>query len=487
MPYGNRVTRMVYYHSPLWAQNLLCTAYGYRHKRSWQGRYFRECLRELQQNQWKSTDEILQLQWLRLKELLRHAYEHVPFYQRQWRDRGIAPGDFRSAEDLRHLPLLDKETLRENAPSFLSHAFRRRELLVSHTSGTTGKQLTLWISRECYEREYSFRWLHYSWCGVAWGARRAHFAGHPVVDPDCRKPPFSRLNRAERTLLFSSQHLSEENLPHYVRELEAFQPEHIEGYPSSLYLLALHIKARGIASLRPRGVGLTSETLLDFQRAAIEQAFGCKAFNWYGNTERAGNITECPHGSLHVQMEHAVTEILDQDGKPAPAGTEGELVVTGLGNFAFPLLRYRTGDLAIPQGGRCPCGRGGPLVERITGRIEDYIVSADGRSFGRLDHIFKDTEFVREAQIVQDRIDHLVFRIVPRAQLSREDESQILRAARERLGSAFRLEIQPVESLPRGPNAKFRFVVNQLSGDEKSSRRLASQGTAHPQGVTREG
>lgn len=474
MSYGNAITRGLYYHSPVWVQNLACTVYGYKHQRLWQGRHFRHWYQVLQQNQWKSPDEVLHFQWTRLKDLLRHAYDHVPYYQRQWREMGIAPEDFKSADDLRILPLLTKDSLRENALHFLSRAFKTSELISSHTSGTTGKQLTLWFSREAYEREYSFRWHHYSWCGVRLGARRAGFAGHPVVAPDHQTPPFSRFNRAEKTLLFSSQHLSEKNLPEYFKELESFRPDLIEGYPSAVYLVAAYLNSQGMHSIRPRGVYLTSETVLDFQRIAIEAAFGCKVFNWYGNTERAGNITECPEGNLHVQMEHAVTEILDPTGLPVGEGEAGEIAVTGLGNFAFPLIRYRTGDTAVAGGKRCSCGRSGPLVNHLEGRIEDYIVSADGRYFGRLDHIFKDTERVREAQIIQDRIDHLVFRIVPRPGFGQEDIDQILSAAHERMGSAFQVEIQLTEMIERGPHAKFRFAVNQVDMQGKP-RHLAPQ------------
>lgn len=481
MSYGNSLTRAAYYHSPVWVQNIFCTAYGYKHRRLWQGGYFRQCYRSLQENQWKSTDEVLHLQWNRLKELLLHAYEHVTYYQQQWKQLGITPHDIKSTEDLRYLPLLEKETVKERAADFVSGAFKKGKLLTSHTSGTTGKQINILVSREAYEREYSFRWHHYSWSGVGFGARRAYLSGHPVVQPDCQSPPFSRINHAERALLCSSQHLSEKNLPHYFREMESFLPEFIEGYPSSVYLLAEYARSHEIRLLRPRGVYVTSETLFDFQRAAIEDAFACKVFNWYGNTERAGNITECPEGSLHIQLEHAVMEILGENGEPAAEGTDGEIAVTGLANFAFPLIRYRVGDVAIPKRGRCSCRRSGPLVERIIGRVEDYVVAADGRHFGRLDHIFKDTEGVKEAQIIQDRIDHLVLRIVARPGFCHTDAAQVLHAARERVGSTFDLDVQVVDKIERGPNAKFRFIVNQLKQQEASVASMERAGVGSPQ------
>jgi phenylacetate-CoA ligase len=450
-------------------QNLACTWYGFRHQRRYRGRYFWETFEALRKEQWLSTDELLHLQWIRLRQVLRHAYNHVPFYRQQWKRLGITPEDIKTPQDFQRLPLLEKETVRQQADSFISQPFRSSELHSAHTSGTSGSQLTIWLSQQAFEREYSFRWLHYSWSGADMPCRMAYFAGHPVVAAGREEPPFSRHNYAESTLLFSSQHLAEKNLPFYIRELRSFSPELIEGYPSSLYLIAAHLRTSGVRDIRPRAVYTTSETLLDFQRDAIGEAFGCKVFNWYGNTERAGNITECAHGELHVQHAHAIAEVLAETGEPVADGKEGHLAFTPLGNFAFPLIRYRVGDVAVPKHGTCACGRGGRLIERIVGRVEDYVISVEGRYFGRLDHIFKDTENVREAQIVQDRLDHVTLRIVPRPEYSSKDAVRIVKEAKARLGESFRIEVKLEEAIERGPTGKFRFIVSQLRPEDKKN------------------
>lgn len=484
MAYGSRLTRSIYDHSPVVFQNLACSWYGRHHRGQYQGEYFWRCFRELQTNQWKSTGDLRQLQWHRLKEILQHAYEYVPFYRKQWSALGLHPQDIKTPDDFQKLPVLDKETVRQNLDSFVSGAFLRRHLHVAHTSGTTGKQLTLWLSQEAYEREYSFRWHHYSWCGAEMGWRIAYFAGHPVVPIERSRPPFSRHNWAENALIFSSYHLSEVNLPNYVKELRSFQPDIIEGYPSSLYLVASYLNSHGIHDIRPKGVYTTSETLFDFQRDAIASGFGATVFNWYGNTERVGNITECPHGKLHVQHAHAYTELIHDSGKPATGGeSECSLVVTGLGNFAFPLIRYQTGDVAIPRVGECTCHRGGELLSCVVGRSEDYVVSPDGRYFGRLDHIFKDTEHVREAQIIQDRPDHVTLRIVPREGYGPKDGPLIVREARARLGNAFHIDLVLVDKIERGSNGKFRFIVSELQSRDRNRAcvpiELSANGQSH--------
>jgi phenylacetate-CoA ligase len=469
MLYGNKLTRKIYYLLPPWGQTLMCTVYGCQHKRRYRGNYFWPCFQALQQNQWKSTDEILHRQWQRLSALLSHAYQYVPFYRVQWKKLDISPKDIRSMGDFRKLPILEKEALHKHCERFLSQAFDKSKLILAHTSGTTGKQLTLFVSQEAYEREYSFRWHHYSWSGTKLGSKLAYLSGHPIIHPDAQRPPFSRTNYSERSLLFSSQHISENNLARYVAELRAFKPDLLEGYPSSIYLLATYMMDRRISNISVNGVYTTSETLFDFQRKAIECAFHCQVFDWYGNTERAGNITQCPAGSLHIQHEHAVTEILDGSNTTLASNDAGFLIFTALGNFAFPLIRYRIGDMAVPRDGACSCGRGGHLLQSITGRVEDYVVGSDGRYFGRLDHIFKDTSRVREAQIVQDRIDHLVFRVVPREGYGAEEASRILSAARARLGSSFHIDIVIVDRMERGPANKFRFVLSRLKPEQRPS------------------
>ena len=188
-------------------------------------------------------------------------------------------------------------------------------------------------------------------------------------------------------MIFSSQHISRDTPPYYIEALRRFQPAMIHGYPSSIYLIAHYLVENNISDIRPKAVFTASETLLDFQRKIIEEAFGCKVFSWYGNTEMVAHATECELGGMHVQLLHSVMEITDEKGNPVGEGVEGIMIGTGLDNWAMPLIRYKVGDVAVPALRRCSCGRGYPLVEKIVGRVEDYVVTPEGRYVGRLDHV----------------------------------------------------------------------------------------------------
>jgi phenylacetate-CoA ligase len=157
-----------------------------------------------------------------------------------------------------------------------------------------------------------------------------------------------------------------------------------------------------------------------------------------------------------------VVEVLRPDGSPATAGEWGELVCTGLINLAMPLIRYRVGDAGIGAVGPCACDLNTSILSSIVGRIEDIVVTPDGRHVGRLDHAFKDMLNVKEAQIIQERVESILVKVVPRDGFGPDDERVILNELRLRLGDAIEIQTQLVDRIPRTATGKFRFVVSRV-------------------------
>jgi phenylacetate-CoA ligase len=364
------------------------------------------------------------------------------------------------------VPLLEKTTVQSHASEFRSVLYagtNSAELI--HTSGTTGKPIDILVASGYLKLEKAYLWLQRDWCGVRPGDRTAYFTGHPIIPLGTRRPPFWAYESSENRTFFSLQHISKDNLPAYAAELVRINPLLVVGYPTAIYLMALHLCDAGIVSVRPRGIFTASETLFPHQRRTIEEAFGCKVLDLYGQSEYCGMIMQCELGSYHVQEDYGVVELVAQNGWPAAFGEIGEIICTGLNNLAMPFIRYRTGDTAVPKAGLCGCRRGGALVERITGRIEDIVVTPDGRLVSRLDFVFKEIAGVREAQLIQEARDYLRVRVVPNHQLADADRACILANLRERLGSQMRLELETVESIPRLPNGKFRYVISKVPLD----------------------
>lgn len=412
-------------------------------------RGFRELLRWTERG---DRGRVLEVQGRFLGALLARATAEVPHY------RGFA------GKALGEFPILRKETVRERKEDLLSRAFSPSDLLHGHTSGTTGSSLTLVWDRNVDVATNAVLWRHREWAGCPFGTRYASLLGRVVVPLARKRPPFWRENRAWNQMLLSSFHMNEENLDAYAGAIASERVEFLEAYPSTAYVLARHLEARG-RTLPLRAVFTSAEPLLETQRESIERAFRCRVFDYLGSAERAIFAGECPeHRGLHLFDEYGVTEVLDDAGNAAPPGAPGRLVVTGLHNFAMPLIRYDLGDVSGIATEPCPCGRPLPLLLPITTKAEDLVVLPDGRfiSASVLTHPFKPMTLVKESQIVQERPDLVRVLLVPRPGYDARDESRLLSALRERLGAGVSVRIEQVREIARGPRGKFRWVISRV-------------------------
>jgi phenylacetate-CoA ligase len=146
-------------------------------------------------------------------------------------------------------------------------------------------------------------------------------------------------------------------------------------------------------------------------------------------------------------------------------------------NEAMPLVRYTVGDrgsLGAAEGPACPCRRTLPLLAGVEGRVDDVIVTPDGRRIGRLDPVFKGDMPIREAQIVQDTLDRLVVRIVPAAGYTARTGDEVRARLRDRVGD-MRIEIETLEAIPRTANGKFRAVVSNVAVRGSAATRTTPQ------------
>lgn len=459
MAYGSSFARSLYYSSPRMFRDVVASIYGLRERRERYGAEFYRALAFLEKAQWWDNDALAAFQQGEVQRFLESAVNHAPYYRNR--------EQYQDWRDIAALPLLSKQEVRVHATELYSSVSLKRR--TGQTSGTTGTPLRFPVSLECFQREYAFRALHYSWGHVSLHGKEkiGIIAGHPVSSPEQTHPPFWVHDHANNWLLMSSYHLTQRNLRLYVQQLERFQPVLLGGYPSSIYLLAAAYEKYGQVPIQLRAVFTGSETLYPYQRELIERAFGVKAFNWYGNSEMCANIVECERGEMHLKLEHSYVEVLDNKDRQCQPGETGRLVCTGFGNYAFPLIRYEVGDVVtLSPATRSLCGRGGILVSEVIGREEEYVFTPDGRIVGRLDHLFKEMENVVEAQLQQDVVDELIVRIVKAPGFTAADETRILTEARQRLGDAIRVRTEYIENIPRGRNGKYRFIISSIDQRE---------------------
>lgn len=416
------------------------------------GAKFRRYLEFLNHSQNWSADQLRHYQHQQFQSLLHFALRTVPYYQQR-------QSAYRSPQ-VEDLPLLTKAELRQHNPEFVSRKFWRPLLIKAFTSGTTGTPLKLWRSWDSVIRENAFLIRHWQWGGYTPGAPRVFLRGDMPVPAHQSRPPFWKFIPPLNMLVMSSYHLSPQNIPHYIDKLREFRPHLIQAYPSSIYLLAHYVLEHGITDLRVPLIVTSSETLLDYQRTAIVQAFSCRLFDHYGNAERNVLIGTCEHGNYHIFSDYALVELL-----PTANPDEFELVGTGFINHAMPLIRYCTGDTVVVDAEcsqPCPCGRHFPRIKSIIGRIEDYLVLPDGRKIGRLDHIFKGLGHIVESQIIQNADYSVVIKVVTAPGYSPRIEQALLANFRQRVGQELPLRLEYVSSIPRTAQGKFRAVISHV-------------------------
>jgi phenylacetate-CoA ligase len=454
----------LYWRLPVFLQEAALQAYaGYLDSRYY-GQGYEGWRRRFQAWQ-RRPDEIEAWQSERIRYLVHLAATKVPFYKASW--RGADWRQVRSPEDLKLLPTLAKQSIRQNESSFIVEGFERRKLWLEKTSGTTGTALRIYWPMAMLPQwwalvEVAIRNV----AGVGQQMPRATMAGRPVVRGDVKKPPYWRYNRRWRQLYLSAYHVSEASAAEYVRAIREHGSEWITGYGSGIAALAENALRSGLPALPLRAAIVSGDTLFPGMRASIEKFFACKCFDSYGQCEGVCMAMECPQGRMHVIPAAGVWEILREDGSPCAPGESGEIVATGLLNDAMPLIRYRSGDYAAwAEEQHCTCGNPYRIVTSLEGRVDDYLVTASGRKIGRLAG-FRQSPGIHSAQLVQDAFDHAFLLVRPGMQYRYKDALVVRQDILSRV-EGLKLDIVEVSEIPKTPQGKSVSVVRLLEHPDR--------------------
>jgi len=425
----------------------------------------------LKKTQWFSREEIERLQQKNLRITLKHAYETVPYYRRVFRERGLSPYDIKCATDLVKLPVLTKSDIRKNFWELVSHAYPRSKL-VPFTSGGTGDQIRFFITREQQSWEIAAEFRAYDWAGYHFGDKCLMFWGSPIDLAKYSSIVKRFTSRLERIVVLNTFFLSDKVLEMYTRLMKKFNPEVVRGYTSSVYLVAKYMLENAVQGVHPRAVITSAETLSDFQRRTIEEAFGCRVFDYYGSREVGAIAAECEeHCGYHISAENVVLEFV-KDGEHVATGEDGEILVTSLRNFGMPFIRYAIGDVGKPSDEVCACGRGLPLMESLEGRVSQFMAIYDkqlGRIIpvstaapGPLSMILMQVPLERY-RIVQESLNRVVIKAVKGKGYLRRHTNLIVAYFRKFLGNDITIEVEFVDYLPPLPSGKRTVFTSKIN------------------------
>lgn len=392
-----------------------------------------------------SNEKLMNRNEKRFLYIFRRAYDKSPFYYRLYTEAGIKKEDIKCLEDIKKLPVITKDMVKKYAQEMLT--VPKWQVMVGHTSGTTGTPLTVYSS----------------WPSIWWNQAYTYSArlrngfkyGQPLVSlrGNLDRNTMHMKVHVSNTLYLSSYCINKDTIKTYYDVIIKHKPVAIEGYPSSLYTLSLCMSEAGLKLDIP--VAFTSsETLLDYQRILIEKQLGTEIYDNFGMTEQTIYLQEAfNHQGYYELPGYSINEYLE----------DGE-ICTSLTNEAFPLIRYRSND--IIELAELDAEHPQIMVKSVEGRKEDFLLCKDGGRIQRLDFIFKGVNHVRYGQLVQEKNGFLNVNIVPDFGFSKLDEKSIENNVIERIGKDnidFKINQIRESDLVYTKRGKFKFLIHLSS------------------------
>lgn len=417
-------------------------------------------LRELSETQWWPAEKMRVHQWERARAIVQYAFDNCPYYRERFAAAGV-PGRVSNWSDFRRLPVLTKRDIRERGAALLSGEFRVEDLVEAKTGGSTGTALKVYADKKCREQRNAAAMRSDQWAGWDIGMKVAAVWGNPPVADTWKKKLRNLL--LDRTLYLDTMAIHDGSVRRFIEEWRRQRPSVLFGHAHSIYILATYLVRMGVEDIRPRGIIATSMMLLEPERSLIEKVLDCQVTNRYGCEEVSLIACECErHEGLHLNADHVIVEFLREDGTDASPGEEANIIVTELINHGMPLIRYRVEDMGVPSDRTCPCGRGLPLMERVTGRQADFLKRSDGSlvaGVSLVERTLTAIPGIEQMQLVQNDLDRVCAKVVKDHRCSQDAEQRLREELKKAFGTGTTVEIEWVPSLDQTRSGKYRFAI----------------------------
>jgi phenylacetate-CoA ligase len=418
-------------------------------------------------------DRIKNLQQHRLRSMIQHAYDTVPFYRQVMDERHLRPRDFKNVTDLSALPLLDDSIVWSDPKQFLSSQYMSRPMLKVHTSGTYSK-----IQKPIYwDRLNALRRLAHNerdravlnkLLGRGWGQKQLFLLPDVSVSRIMRKF-WDRQLLTHRRIALRSFFSPERPFGEVVSQMNTVKPHVVFSYGSYADEFFRFLADRRHQIALPKVWTYGGDMLSETGRELMEKHFGCIVYATYQTVETGKIGFQCERREgFHLNIDLSPIRLIDESGQTVESGHQGEVVVSNLYNRAMVLLNYRLGDLGVLATGPCPCGRNLPLLEKLRGRVLETIRLPDGRQFitDVLEIDFKDEmKSSLQAQISQVESHRLLWKIVPLLSADREALSRRLLEKSKSIFGDIEVEVKFVGKIPRTSAGKFLPVIPLKAGN----------------------
>ena len=418
--------------------------------------------RFLDKSQYFDTETMAVYQNRRLRTIIKQAVTFVPFYRDAFARLRLTADDIRTVQDLKKLPVLSKDMLKQSPAAFLAENNRRFSPRACTTSGSSGEPMVLYHDKAAAILEFCHYWRYWGWGGYRLGMPFADFS--LAHFSNMAQEMIADFSRITRRLTLNPAFLSDTTIARYTAALEQHGIRFLKGSPSTLYVFAHLIRKHGLACPPVRCIFTTGELLLPYQRTYLAETFGTRIIDSYGLMERTAAITQCEHGTYHIHAEYGIIEIEKDEKLSSNHLTAGTLISTALHNYVMPLIRYRIPDIIEYETDPavCPCGRTLPVIKKIHGRQQDALITPSGRIITNLFIIPEDVPGIALFRIVQKTPDAITVTITPSLAYTDETPRHLTAALNRILHNEMRIDVTVEEDMPPPQTYKQKTVTSSV-------------------------
>lgn len=416
-------------------------------------------MKRLSRAQCESYEVKRQRQLNNLKQMTAYAVENCEYY------KGKKLPQVHSFEDFTQWPLLTKRDIQLNMDRLISNKYKKSDLVSAKTGGSTGTSLEVFFDIPCQEKRNAMALHCDRWSGWDLGDYVGALWGNPPEIKTTKE--WIRNKCLDRMIYLDTVEMTDKSMEDFLNKIRDMKIHFLFGHAHSIFILAQYLLKNKLDGLDIRGIISTSMMLLSSERKTIEAAFGCLVTDRYG-CEEVGLIaaqTEQHEGML-INMDHLLVEVLRQDGTPACAGEEGDIVVTDLINFGMPLIRYQVGDVGILSTKACSAGRANPMLEKIVGRTADFLVRADGAlvaGVSLVERTLTAIPGISQMQIIQTELNRISVKVVPGQDYNQDSERRLIEEIKKAFTPLTEVEALRVQKLDPSKNGKYRFSICHIA------------------------
>jgi phenylacetate-CoA ligase len=416
------------------------------------------------------ADDAAQAETLAMHKLsltLRWALETVPAFQAY---RGLLQGRRDPRDILARLPVTEKLDIKHHPTRYMSSAMSSGARMEMFTGGSTRTPLQFYLQKHVTRpKEYAYMRHFRERIGARETDVMLALRGRTVASAAQPGGAIWMHEPIKRQLILSSDHLEKRYMPAYAEALALHRPAYIEAFPSALFPLARWLSRNPLPEFTRgvKGVMLFSENVYGFQMEKFREVFGCPIVSHYGHSERvlmAGSMPDDDRYFFWPQYGHF--ELLDAQDRPiTQPGKLGFIVGTGFDNNVMPFIRYRTGDLAVLSEKSHPQLPGYPAVERIAGRLQEFVVCRDQRLVSittlGVAH-FAELAEVEAIQYEQERPGKVFLKVVADHAMPPGHLANIAAAVERKTQGGCDVSVVQVERIARTARGKARMLVQHL-------------------------